>query len=41
MGIAVLEVAEDGIARITLFGDPGLLPVFGFPAIASPGPADR
>ncbi|WP_344211269.1 RNA polymerase subunit sigma-70 [Kribbella sancticallisti] len=30
-GIAVLTLAEDGIARITVFGDPGLLPVFGFP----------
>lgn len=38
LGIAVLEVAEDGIARITLFGDPGLVPVFGFPAIATPSP---
>jgi RNA polymerase sigma-70 factor (ECF subfamily) len=30
-GIAVLTVAEEGIARITVFGDPELCPRFGFP----------
>ncbi|MES9537355.1 MULTISPECIES: sigma-70 family RNA polymerase sigma factor [unclassified Actinomadura] len=32
-GIAVLTVASDGIERITLFGEPALLPKFGFPPV--------
>ena len=31
-GIVVLTVTSEGISRIVSFGDPGLLPVFGFPA---------
>jgi RNA polymerase sigma-70 factor (ECF subfamily) len=31
LGISVLTVAEDGLARITVFGDPGLIPLFGMP----------
>ncbi|MDX6247183.1 MAG: polymerase sigma-70 factor, subfamily [Kribbellaceae bacterium] len=30
-GISVLTVAEDGLVRITVFGDPGLFPAFGLP----------
>ena len=30
-GIVVLTVTSEGISRIVSFGDPGLLPVFGFP----------
>jgi RNA polymerase sigma-70 factor (ECF subfamily) len=33
-GIAVLEVTEDGINAITVFGEPDLLTRFGFPAAA-------
>jgi len=29
-GICVLTVSDAGILRITSFGDPGLVPVFGF-----------
>lgn len=36
-GIAVLTLAEDGIARIIVFGDPGLFPRFGFPLSVGPG----
>jgi RNA polymerase sigma-70 factor (ECF subfamily) len=35
-GIVVLTVTGGGIARITSFGDPGLVTAFGFPAV-SPG----
>jgi hypothetical protein len=42
-GILVLTVAGDGVSRISSFGDPSLLPVFGYlffnPGI-SPGPAN-
>ncbi|TDO46333.1 RNA polymerase sigma-70 factor (ECF subfamily) [Kribbella sp. VKM Ac-2527] len=31
-GIAVLTVSTDGIARITVFGDPGLFAAFGLPS---------
>ncbi|HET6296228.1 MAG TPA: sigma-70 family RNA polymerase sigma factor [Kribbella sp.] len=32
LGIAVLTLADDGIARITVFGDPTLVTTFAFPA---------
>jgi RNA polymerase sigma-70 factor (ECF subfamily) len=35
-GISVLTVAEDGLARITVFDDPGLFPAFG---LRTEGPA--
>jgi RNA polymerase sigma-70 factor (ECF subfamily) len=35
--LVVLTVAGDGIARITLFDDPGLFASFGFPAIHNAG----
>jgi RNA polymerase sigma-70 factor (ECF subfamily) len=38
-GIAVLTVADDGIARIIVFGDPGLFPSFGFPLSAGRAPS--
>ncbi|GAA5116318.1 sigma-70 family RNA polymerase sigma factor [Pseudonocardia adelaidensis] len=31
-GVAVLTVAEDGIGRIVVFADPGLVTAFGYPA---------
>jgi RNA polymerase sigma-70 factor (ECF subfamily) len=37
-GILVLDVAADGIRKVTSFGDPGLLPAFGFP-VTLHGPA--
>ena len=33
---AVLDVTATGIARIVVFGDPGLVTRFGFPPIDSP-----
>jgi RNA polymerase sigma-70 factor (ECF subfamily) len=33
-GIVVLTVTSEGISRIVSFGDPGLLPVFGFGTLA-------
>jgi RNA polymerase sigma-70 factor (ECF subfamily) len=36
-GILVLDVAADGIRKVTSFGDPGLLPLFGFPPSCLPG----
>jgi RNA polymerase sigma-70 factor (ECF subfamily) len=35
-GIVVLTVAAGGISRIVAFGDPGLVTVFGFPAVLRP-----
>jgi RNA polymerase sigma-70 factor, ECF subfamily len=35
-GIAVLDVTATGIARVVLFGDPGLVTLFGLPLIDSP-----
>jgi RNA polymerase sigma-70 factor, ECF subfamily len=35
-GIAVLDVTAAGIARIAVFGDPGLVTLFGLPLIGSP-----
>ncbi len=32
-GIAVLTLRTEGIRRIVVFGDPGLVPAFGFPAV--------
>jgi RNA polymerase sigma-70 factor (ECF subfamily) len=32
-GLAVLTVTGTGIARIVVFGDPGLVTRFGFPAV--------
>jgi RNA polymerase sigma-70 factor, ECF subfamily len=32
-GIAVLDVTADGIARIVVFGDPGLVTLFGLPLV--------
>ena len=42
-GIAVLDVTATGIARIVVFGDPGLVTLFGQPLIAEaePATADR
>ena len=34
-GICVLTVTSEGIRRITSFGDPGLITVFGFPSLRS------
>ncbi|HYZ68554.1 MAG TPA: hypothetical protein VE666_12275, partial [Mycobacterium sp.] len=39
-GIAVLEVSRSGIARIVVFGDPGLVTLFGLPLVGSPQAAD-
>jgi RNA polymerase sigma-70 factor, ECF subfamily len=36
LGIAVLTTTPGGIARIVVFGDPGLLGAFGLPAVAPP-----
>jgi RNA polymerase sigma-70 factor (ECF subfamily) len=36
-GIVVLTVEADGISAITAFGDPNLVPGFGFPAVAPGG----
>jgi hypothetical protein len=33
---AVLDVTATGIARIVVFGDPGLVTLFGLPPIDSP-----
>jgi len=35
-GIAVLDVTATGIARVVVFGDPGLVTLFGLPLIDSP-----
>jgi RNA polymerase sigma-70 factor, ECF subfamily len=35
-GIAVLDVTAAGIARIVVFGDPGLVTLFGLPLVPSP-----
>jgi RNA polymerase sigma-70 factor, ECF subfamily len=35
-GIAVLDVTATGIARIFVFGDPGLVTLFGLPLVSSP-----
>jgi RNA polymerase sigma-70 factor (ECF subfamily) len=35
-GIAVVEVTVSGIARIVVFGDPGLVTLFGLPLVDSP-----
>jgi RNA polymerase sigma-70 factor (ECF subfamily) len=35
-GIAVLEVTVTGIARIVVFGEPGLVTLFGLPLVSSP-----
>ena len=34
-GIAVLEVTQSGIARIVVFGDPGLVTLFGLPLVGT------
>jgi RNA polymerase sigma-70 factor, ECF subfamily len=38
-GIAVLDVTAAGIARIVVYGDPGLVTLFGLPLIAEAGAA--
>jgi RNA polymerase sigma-70 factor (ECF subfamily) len=38
-GIALLDVTATGIARIVVFGDPGLVTLFGLPLVSDPGPA--
>ncbi|PXX61536.1 RNA polymerase ECF family sigma subunit [Nocardia tenerifensis] len=38
-GVAVLTTTADSIARITVFGDPGLVGMFGFPAVIDPAGA--
>jgi RNA polymerase sigma-70 factor (ECF subfamily) len=38
-GVAVLTIAPGGITRIVVFGDPALVPRFGFPPVAVPAPA--
>jgi RNA polymerase sigma-70 factor, ECF subfamily len=38
-GIAVLTPTATGVARIVVFGDPGLLPKFGFPLVQPAEPA--
>jgi RNA polymerase sigma-70 factor, ECF subfamily len=40
-GVAVLDVAATGIARIVVFGDPGLVTLFGLPLIPEAATADR
>jgi RNA polymerase sigma-70 factor (ECF subfamily) len=40
-GIAVLDVTPAGIARIVVFGDPGLVTLFGLPLIVEAATADR
>ena len=40
-GIAVLDVTVTGNARIVVFGDPGLVTLFGLPLIDSPLEARR
>jgi hypothetical protein len=35
-GIAVLDVTAAGIARIVVFGEPGLVTLFGLPLVTSP-----
>jgi RNA polymerase sigma-70 factor (ECF subfamily) len=35
-GIATLDVTASGIARIVVFGDPGLVTLFGLPLVDSP-----
>jgi RNA polymerase sigma-70 factor (ECF subfamily) len=40
-GIAVLDVTATGIARIVVYGDPGLVTLFGLPLIAEAATADR
>jgi RNA polymerase sigma-70 factor (ECF subfamily) len=35
-GIAALDVTSSGIARIVVFGDPGLVTLFGLPLVDSP-----
>jgi RNA polymerase sigma-70 factor (ECF subfamily) len=34
-GVVVLDTTDAGIARIVSFGDPGLVPLFGFPSMLS------
>jgi RNA polymerase sigma-70 factor (ECF subfamily) len=40
-GIAILEVTATGIARIVVFGDPGLVTLFGLPLVGEAATADR
>jgi RNA polymerase sigma-70 factor (ECF subfamily) len=40
-GVAVLDAAAAGIARIVVFGDPGLVTLFGLPLIPESASADR
>jgi RNA polymerase sigma-70 factor (ECF subfamily) len=40
-GVAVLDVTATGIARIVVFGDPGLVTLFGLPLIPEAATADR
>jgi RNA polymerase sigma-70 factor, ECF subfamily len=40
-GVAVLDVTATGIARIVVFGDPGLVTLFGLPLIPEDATADR
>jgi RNA polymerase sigma-70 factor (ECF subfamily) len=40
-GVAVLDVTATGIARIVVYGDPGLVTLFGLPLIAEAATADR
>jgi RNA polymerase sigma-70 factor (ECF subfamily) len=40
-GIAVLDVTATGIARIVVFGEPGLVTLFGLPLVAEAATADR
>ncbi|HEX4016999.1 MAG TPA: sigma-70 family RNA polymerase sigma factor [Frankiaceae bacterium] len=35
-GVTVLTIREEGISRVTSFGDPDLLAAFGFPAVPPP-----
>ncbi|HEX2399994.1 MAG TPA: RNA polymerase subunit sigma-70 [Mycobacterium sp.] len=40
-GVAVLDVTAAGIARIVVFGDPGMVTLFGLPLISESATADR
>ena len=40
-GIAVLDMTEAGITRIVVYGEPGLVTMFGLPLIVETATADR
>jgi RNA polymerase sigma-70 factor (ECF subfamily) len=40
-GIALLDVTTSGVRRIVVFGDPGLVTLYGLPLVSEPAIADR